>query len=171
MTNALKAETAAAIIPNKVALTLGLFALFLGGLVYAILRPSGQVYFMRYLGIDPLSLEIQSNIAISIGYRLPAFLHVFSFCLITAAFFKSSKKIYLIICAGWLVVDTIFELGQKYKDFSSQMVPEFFTKIPFLEGTYNYFNLGTFDYFDLIAYLLGGLIAFCYLVSSAGKPS
>ncbi len=170
-TKHLNPEMAPAIIPNKIALIFGLFVLFLGGLVYIALRPPAQIYFIRFFGIEQLSFEIHSNIVKSIGYRLPACLHVFSFCLITASFFKFNKNIYLTICSGWLVVDTFFELGQKYKDFSSRMVPDFFAKIPFLEGTYNYFRLGTFDYYDLFAYALGALAAFCYLIKSSGKPT
>ena len=151
------------------AFLIGLVALIAGALVYTSLRPSEQTYFIRYLGIERLSFDIQSNIVISIGYRLPAFLHVFSFALITASFFEFNRKKYLTICSAWLGVDTIFELGQKYKSISTQFVPKFFDNIPFFQGTYNYFHLGTFDYVDLIAYVLGALAAYFYLITSASK--
>ncbi|MBT8352612.1 MAG: hypothetical protein KJO26_15445 [Deltaproteobacteria bacterium] len=163
-----KAKMAPDIIPNKKALVIGFYGLFLGALVYASLRPPEHIYFIRFFNLEQLSFEIHSNIIKSIGYRLPAFLHVFSFCLITASFFKFKKNIYLIICCGWFAVDALFELGQKYKDVSTQMIPNFFAHLPFLEGTNNYFRLGTFDYFDLIAYALGALTAFCYLITARG---
>ncbi len=159
------------IIPNKKAFVIGFLGLFLGALVYTTLRQPEQIYFIRFFSLEQLSFEIHSRVVKSIGYRLPAFLHVFSFCLITASFFKFKKYIYLIICCGWFAVDALFELGQKYKGVSSQMIPEFFAHLPFLEGTTNYFRLGTFDYLDLFAYALGALAAFCYLITARGKPT
>jgi hypothetical protein len=99
----------------------------------------------------------------TVGQRLPAFLHVFSFTLITASFFAYSKTSYVAICAGWFLVDCCFELGQKYKAQAAQLVLDFFDKIPFLESTRNFFLLGTFDVFDIVAFSLGTAAAFWVL--------
>jgi len=58
----------------------------------------------------------------------------------------------------------IFELGQKFNNFSSKIVPDWFTEIPFLENTENYFLLGTFDFKDIIAIGVGAGFAYFALL-------
>jgi hypothetical protein len=165
-----KQKTAFVFIINKAQFFIGLAALCLGTLVYLTLRSPEQIYFTNYFGIHDRLFEIRSPILHMFGNSSPAFLHVFSFILITASFFTYSRKIYTAICAGWLVFDCAFELGQKYKIQASRMLFDFFDQIPFLENTKSYFLLGTFDLFDMIAFFFGTVMAFGVLmVTAKGK--
>lgn len=161
------------IIVNKTQLLIGILVLGLGILVYVVLRSPDKIYFTRFLGIHHVSYDVQSPILITIGNRLPAFLHVFGFVFITASFFSYAKRTYTIIAIGWFFTDALFELGQKYKIIASRLVSDIFDQIPFLESTKNYFLLGTFDIFDLVAYALGALMAFLILMATAkpGSPN
>ena len=162
-----KPSRATAIIANKIALIIGLMALCLGVLVYLTLRSPDQIYFTRFLGIRNPLVEIQSPMMIAMGNRLPAFLHVLAFSLITASFFARSRPAYAVICGGWFLIDSGFELGQKYKDQASRWIFDFFDRLPFLEGTRNYFLHGTFDIFDILAYAAGAATAFLILMATS----
>jgi hypothetical protein len=155
------------IIINKIQFFIGISALCLGALVYLTLRSPDQIYFTKYVGIHAPLFHIHSRMLHVAGQRLPAFLHVFSFILITASFFAYRKISYAAICAGWFLVDCCFELGQKYKEQATQMVFDFFDKIPFLESTRNFFLLGTFDIFDLVAFAVGTAAAFWVLAATS----
>jgi len=160
-------KTTPVFILNKIQLLIGLLALCLGTMVYLTLRSPDQIYFTKYFGLHKIVSEIQSQALIALGYSLPAFLHVFSFILITASFFSYSKKIYVAICTGWFLVECCFELGQKYKIQATRMLFDFFDKIPFLETTRIFFLQGTFDILDLIALALGTIIAFWTLIATS----
>lgn len=152
---------------NRTQLLIGIVALLLGALVYLTLRSPDKVYFTNLFGIHEPLFDIQAPILKGIGARIPAFLHVFAFIMITAAFFSFNKKAYITICSGWFLVDACFELGQKYKDLANRLTFDFFNEVPFLEATGNYFRRGTFDVFDLLAYAVGAITA--YFVLSATK--
>jgi hypothetical protein len=154
---------------NKIHLLIGLLVLCLGALVYVTHRSPDLVYFTKYFGIQHALFEVQSPLLNFIGYRLPAFAHVFALILITASFFHYSKRAYLVICGGWFLIDTLFELGQKYKTVALSLGLDFFDNIHFLEGWRNYFLLGTFDILDLVAYALGAAVAFWVLTATAEK--
>ena len=160
-------KTTPVFILNKIQLLIGLLALCLGTIVYLTLRSPDQIYFAKYFGFHKIVTEIHSQALITLGYSLPAFLHVFSFILITASFFSYSKKIYVAICTGWFLVECCFELGQKYKIQAARMLFDFFDKIPFLETTRNFFLLGTFDIWDIIGFALGAIIAFWTLIATS----
>ncbi|MBW2298131.1 MAG: hypothetical protein JRF32_11060 [Deltaproteobacteria bacterium] len=153
-----------AIIHSRTQLLAGIFLLLLGSLVYIIDRSPDQVYFTRYFGIHLNLFDADTRLLGPLGMRLPGFFHVLSFSLITGAFFRSGKKRYLLICAGWLLVNCCFELGQKYKAVALKLTPAFFEKIPFLENTRAYFTNGTFDVYDLAAFGMGALAAYGLLL-------
>ena len=93
-------------------------------------------------------------------------MHVFSFILITAGLIFCNRRGYLIICLSWFVIDSAFEVGQKLTTWPSRILPEWFTGIPFLENTGNYFFQGTFDFIDLAAIAFGTMIAYFVLVAT-----
>ena len=148
------------IIHSRTQLLAGIFLLLLGSLVYVIDRSPEQVYFTRFFGIHVNLFDVGTPLLGSLGLRLPAFFHVLSFSLITGSFFKSGKGRYLMICLFWLLVNTCFELGQKYKALAVKLTPDFFETIPFLENTRTYFLNGTFDVYDMVAFFLGALAAY-----------
>jgi len=44
------------------------------------------------------------------------------------------------------------------------LTPDFFERIPFLENTRAYFLNGTFDAYDLVAFFIGGAVAYGLLL-------
>jgi hypothetical protein len=139
---------------------IGLSVLLLGTLVYIVDRPPDQTYFV-YKNFVNISLHnTLPNLFGFIGNSLPSFVHVFSFILITAGLLHCQKKGSLIICSCWFLTDLLFELGQKFKALSSTMLPDWFSRILFLENSKNYFLSGTFDLNDLTAIAFGTILAY-----------
>lgn len=158
-----------ALIHSRTQLLTGIFLLLLGSLVYVIDRSPDQVYFTKFFGIHLKMFDAGAPLLGPLGLRLPAFFHVFSFSLITGSFFRRGKGRYLAICAFWLLVNTLFELGQKFKAPAVKLVPDFFDKIPFLENTRSYFLKGTFDVYDLAAFFVGALAGYGLLLITGRK--
>ena len=149
---------------NKTQIIIGGAALFIGSLIYLIDRPPDHTYFIYCCGINISLYNVLPNLFGLIGNNLPAFIHVFSFIMITAGIISCEKKGSLIICLAWFFIDLTFELGQKYTSLSLKLIPDWFTGIPFLENTENYFLRGTFDYIDLVAIAFGTAIAYFVLI-------
>jgi hypothetical protein len=151
---------------NRLQILIGVAGLIVGSLIYLIDRPPDQTYFVYN---SPINITLPNTIPTlfgSIGNSLPAFIHVFSFILITAALISRQKRGYLIICLSWFLLDCTFELGQKFNVWSSRIIPDWFTGIPFLENTDNYFIQGNFDLIDLAAIAFGTLIAYFVLLTT-----
>ena len=139
---------------------IGLSTLIFGVLLYLVDRPSHQTYFV-YKYCANLSLyNTAPNLFVISCNCLPSFIHVFSFILITAGLLNFNDKGCLFICVCWFLIDALFELGQKFKEVSSILVPDWFFQVPFLENTRNYFVSGTFDFNDLAAITLGAGLAY-----------
>jgi ABC-type xylose transport system permease subunit len=156
---------------NWVQISIGVVVLVVGSLIYLIDRPPDHTYFIYSSPINISLSNTLPNLFGSIGNSLPAFLHVFSFILITAGLIFCNKKGYLIICLSWFLIDSAFEVGQKFTAWSTNIIPDWFAGIPFLENTENYFLQGTFDILDLIAIAFGSVIAYLVLLrtNSANK--
>ena len=148
----------------------GMAVLLLGSLVYLVDRPPDHTYFV-YNNFVNISLHnTLPSLFGSIGNSLPAFIHVFSFILITASLISCRKKGYLFICLGWFLVNCVFELGQKFSSLTLKIIPSWFSSIPFMENTRNYFLYGTFDYIDLAAITFGAVMAyFVLLITNKNK--
>ena len=145
---------------------IGLTALIFGLLVYLVNRPPDQTYFVYVSGLNISLYNRLPNIFGLVGNSLPAFIHVFSFILITAGLISCHKTGFLIICLSWLLVDSAFELGQNFNTWSASIIPDWFEGIPFLENTKSYFIHGTFDFTDLAAIAFGTLTAYLVLLST-----
>ena len=155
---------------NRLQILIGVAGLIVGSLIYLINRPSDQTYFVYNSPINISLFNIIPNVFGFIGGSLPEFIHVFSFILITAGLIFCNKRGYLIICLSWFLVDSAFELGQKFNTWPSRIIPDWFTGIPFLENTENYFLKGTFDFIDLAAIVFGTVIAyFVLLITNTDK--
>ena len=148
---------------NNPQILIGVACLLLGSLVYLVDRPPDQTYFI-YTGIS--LYNILPNIFGSTGNFIPAFIHVFSFILITAGLIFCKKRGYLIICFSWFLIDCTFELGQKFYTFPIKIIPQWFTNISLLENTENYFIHGTFDLIDITAIALGSITAYLVLLAT-----
>jgi hypothetical protein len=154
---------------NKIQILIGTLALLFGSLVYIVDRPPDQTYFVYSNSINISLFNIIPNLFGLIGNSLPAFLHVFSFILITAGLIFCQKRGFLIICLSWFLVDSAFEVGQKFTTWPSRIIPDWFAGIPFLENTENYFLQGTFDFIDLASIVLGAIIAYFVLLATGKK--
>jgi len=153
---------------NRLQILIGVVGLVVGSMIYLIDRSPDQTYFVYS---NPINITLSNTIPTlfgSISNSLPAFIHVFSFILITAGLIFCKKRGYLIICLSWFLVDCTFELGQKFNTWSSRIIPDWFEGIPFLENTENYFLQGTFDFIDLTAIAFGTLIAY-FVISATRK--
>jgi len=151
---------------SKIQILIGVIGLLFGSLVYLVDRPPDQTYFVYSTGITISLYSTFPNLFGLIGKSLPAFIHVFSFVLITAGFVSYRKRGYLIICLCWFLVDCAFELGQRFSSWSLKMIPDWFAGIPLLGNTGNYFLQGTFDFTDLAAIALGTLTAYFVLLAT-----
>ncbi len=144
---------------NKKQLFIGLSGLLIGLMIYFIDRP-GDTYLVNKISGGASLYNSIPGLFGPIGYVLPAFIHVFSFSLITSGLLGCSKKGAIAVCSGWLAVNFVFELGQKFKAQAVSLVPENYVKSEFLEIFCNYFKFGTFDNYDLIAIVLGAAAAY-----------
>ena len=64
----------------------------------------------------------------------------------------------------WFLIDSAFELGQRFSSLSLQIIPNWLKGIPFFENTENYFVHGTFDFADLAAIAMGAAVAYFVLI-------
>lgn len=112
------------------------------------------------LGLGIGGFEYLGNAYGRIGQWLPDFFHSFSFSLLAIALFSSSKASRLWFCLLWFILDSTFEIGQRYGDSVTRYIPSQFDKFPVLNNTKNYFINGTFDLFDLVSIFLGVLAAY-----------
>ena len=142
---------------------IGLSILLLGTLVYIVDRPPYQTYFVYKSFVNISLFNTLPNLFGFIGNSLPSFIHVFSFILITAGLLCCQKRGHITICAFWFFTNIAFELGQKFKIFSLEIIPDWFSGMLFLENSKKYFLLGTFDFNDLTAIVFGTLSAYFIL--------
>jgi hypothetical protein len=151
---------------NKIQILIGGIALFIGSLVYIIDRPADYTYFVHSVPTSISLYKILPNFFGLMGSNLPAFVHVFSFILLTAGVLSCQKRGCFIICLSWFFLDCAFELGQKFKGVPLKIIPAWFSGTPFLENTKIYFVGGTFDVLDLVAIALGTVAAYFFLLST-----
>lgn len=159
------------VIVNRLQVLIGIAGLLLGTIVYLVDRPPEHTYFVYISGISISLYNILPNIFGLVGNSLPAFIHVFSFILITAGLMSCRKTGFLMICLSWFLAGCAFELGQKYNTWSASVMPDWFAGIPFLENSKNFFLQGTFDFNDMAAIALGTLIAYFVLLATVKRRS
>ena len=145
---------------------IGVAGLLIGTLIYLVDRPPDQTYFVYSTPFNISLFKALPNSFGHIGNSLPSFIHVFSFILLTAGIISCRKKGFLIVCLWWFVIDCVFELGQNFSSLTLKIVPSWFSSIPFLENTRNYFLYGTFDFNDLAAITIGTLLAYFVLLTT-----
>jgi hypothetical protein len=154
---------------NRIQILSGATALFIGILVYLVDRPPDQTYFVDKSFVNISLYHILPNLYGIIGNSLPSFAHVFSFILITAGLIASKKSQFIIICLFWFLIDSVFELGQKFSTMFIKFIPDWFTSIPFLENAGDYFNRGTFSFGDMAAITIGTIAAYFILILTSER--
>jgi len=139
--------------------TLGIGALIVGVLVYVFDRQPEFIYFLP----DWLSLNGQFGSHFGIlGNYLPTFLHVYAFILLTVVVAVPTITKLFPVCLAWFCLDSLFEIAQiaPIANWVTTHTPAWFTGIPFLENTANYFLMGTFDVSDLLSIAAGTIAAY-----------
>lgn len=134
-------------------------ALGVGVLIYVFDRQSEFVYFLPgWLSLNSITGDLFG----SIGNYLPTFLHVYAFILLTVVVFVPSMTNLIPVCLAWFTLDSLFEIAQlnPIAVWIGNHTPTWFSGIPFLENTTNYFLMGTFDVLDLISIAAGTLAAY-----------
>lgn len=147
---------------NWVPIITGLMVLVLGIVLYVFDRPASHTYFIpgflsQYEG-EFLVFGIMGN-------YMPAFIHVFAFCLISVGIVGSGPRVALGVCLFWLFIDGVFEIAQ-HQDIANEIVPhipDWFKVIPILENAAAYFIHGRFDPADLVATLFGAFTAYIFI--------
>jgi len=76
---------------------------------------------------------------------------------------------YFIVCTIWLMINCVFELSQKYKEFAMGITPSWFESVPFLDNTKNFILNGTFDINDIFSLFAGAITAFCVMIITAQR--
>jgi hypothetical protein len=134
-------------------------ALCVGVMIYVFDRQPELIYFLP----PELSLENGTKGLFGrVGYYLPTFIHVYAFILLTVAIAAPSISKLFPICLLWFCLDTLFEFAQ-FKPLAiwiGHHIPDWFSRIPFLENTQAYFLLGTFDVVDLVSIATGAFAAY-----------
>jgi hypothetical protein len=135
-----------------------LFALLVGLLFYILSRPADSVYLFTLFSYSPTHY---SNLFGVVGEWLPSFIHTYAFILLTVLVVGSGPRVIIISSLFWVGIGWLFEWGQ-HTVVSVHLVthmPEWFSTIPVLENSANYFLYGTFDPLDLAAVVVGALAA------------
>ena len=149
---------------NKTQVLVGCVALFVGLLIYLVDRPPDHIYFSSVIRIHTSECYWNPGFFSVVGGYLPSFLHVFAFALLIAGLLTCRKTGYLIICCAWLLIDFVFEVGQKQSIWDSQLITKWFEQVFILENMQSYFLMGTFDFFDLVVAFAGAAAAYCVLI-------
>lgn len=158
---------------NFTQITIGGLALFVGLLVYLVDRSPAQVYFLSKLKVSLSLSHLLPNFLGYVGKILPAFLHAFAFILITGGLLARGKRGALLVSLGWFLVDSLFEVGQRFGGRVAELIPGWFDRLWLLEATRSYFLVGTYDPLDMVAIATASIIAYIVLLRTleGGKAS
>ena len=139
--------------------TIALSALAMGILVYLMDRQPESVYFFPHWLSSPTHTGLFFG---AVGNYLPTFIHVYVFIILTVVVMAPKAGRMEYICVFWLVVDSLFELGQIsiISQWIAAITPDWFSGIPVLENTAAYFTSGTFDYLDIFSIVIGTIAAY-----------
>ena len=153
---------------------IGMTGLLSGTLLYLFNRPPDHIYFIKKIGLDIFAPQTRYVLFSGLANNFPSFIHVFSIILITVGFLSCHKSKYLPVCLAWFLIDSLFELGQRFGKLYADIIPDSLYGIPFLENTKNFILKGTFDYMDMAAIAFGAVAAYLVLLTfkrRGGKDS
>lgn len=141
-------------------------ALAVGLLVYLVDRPAGTAWLMPQAG----ALRGPAGLAGAASW-LPSAVHAFAFALLSALLLPPRMPLYPVACAGWVLVDGLFELGQ-HPGIAAGLSEWLQDALPpgLAQPLARYFLAGTFDPADLGAVLLGGAAAWALLCRTHVEP-
>lgn len=126
---------------------------------YLFCRKEGIPYFQRQLSDLGFHPAIQASWTGQLAGTFPAFIHPFAFSLIVIGLVSNTRKSRVFVCLTFFLLNILFEIGQKYKIMFINLIPQWFSSIPILENTRDFFLKGTFAVEDVIGITLGSLSA------------
>ena len=131
----------------------GLICLGLGLLFYLIARPSVVASFLCFG--PQFSRQTALFLRILLG-SAPTFIHTLAFSLITASIAAGTRRLQILTCAGWAVLEILFEAIQ-HPDIRAWLLLHFglIDTISLLRR----YVFGTFDYNDVAAAISGAFLA------------
>ncbi len=118
----------------------------------------GKVFEMNVFFYLPITSEIDARIQGAVEMAI-----------ITAGLIASKKSQFIIICLFWFLIDSVFELGQKFSTMFIKFIPDWFASLPFLENTGDYFVRGTFSFSDIAAITIGTIVAYFVLIKTSER--
>lgn len=134
-------------------------ALAVGLLVYLGDRPADTAWLLPHAG------ALHGHVGLGgAASWLPSAVHAFAFALLSALVLPPRRPLYTMACAGWVLVDVLFELGQ-HPAAAAPLSRWLQAHLPLdlAQPLARYFLAGTFDRADLGAALLGGAAAWLLL--------
>jgi len=147
---------------SRVQILVGAFCLLVGCMVYVTGSQGASTYLSREIFTVKISLIDLPYFLGPLRGPLPEFLHPFAFSLIGMGLFARTRRSRFWICSSFLLMNLIFEFGQKFKGISVALVPDLLKRVPVLENTENFFAFGTFSIADLVAIFFGSVMAFIF---------
>ena len=154
--------------PEWIQFSAAVIALTVGILVYLLDRPADTVYFVPDWW---LLADFTPALFGSFGQYLPTFSHTFAFILLTTAVIAPHRKAAIVACAGWLVVNSFFEIAQR-DDLAANIVrylPGWFAEWPLLDNVAAYFLVGRFDPLDLVSIFAAAIAAYVLVLYSTRR--
>lgn len=140
---------------NKILFLVGFAALFSGALFYIISRPN-NTYLNQFITAHLIFIPDAIRFPAFLQDSFPAFIHPFSFSLITIGILAETKFDRIMICSIFLIVNLVFEIGQYFKEVLV-FIKGYYPPFPVL---YNFFSHGTYSHEDIIFIIIGSLTAY-----------
>ena len=148
---------------------IGILTLILGGCFYLVDRPPESAWFVNHF-LSSISLYGKyPPIFGTLGGMFPEFAHVFGFILLTGALFHDKPKCYPTISLVWMIINLLFELGQKFGREIAVWLSEKQVDIPGLSAIATYFHRGTFDPMDIATIIAGSVMAYATLLLTKNR--
>lgn len=142
-----------------------LAVLAIGAAVYLFGRPAGSAYLLQ--GVSSFTNGAHRRFGI-VGDVLPTFAHTYTFILLTVVCLLPTRLTVVRVCLFWFAVETAFELAQidAVGEVIARNVPQWFSAVPVLENTADYFSFGTFDFLDIFSIAAGAFAAYLTILIS-----
>lgn len=149
-------------------LALAGLSLIFGGSIYLFVRtplyPSIAV-LQEFIGLDYLN-----SFQVIFG-SVPTLSHTFSFAILTSLFLPQSRASYALNSFSWICLESVFELWQNPLYRSYPLVDMIGSVMLCHDNCRGYFLLGTYDELDLGSIIVGGGLAWAYLIYSRRRDN
>ena len=147
---------------NLPQLFLGCSFLVLGCLVYLVDRSIPTM--LGLLMPDGLMHDLPRGLSFgTLNLHLPTFLHPTALILITASLVPPRRRNDLLICLSWLVINSLFEIGQHAALRASLNICGALEGHPLTAHLLGGYFRGTFDPLDLVSIFAGSVLAYILL--------